>query len=61
MPDFREEAKKYIEAGYSVIPVNERKNPSIPKWGLYQIRVMTDNEIDKYFANCFGIALLCGG
>ena len=61
MPDFREEAKRYIEAGFSVIPVNERKNPSIPKWGLYQVRVMTDKEIEKYFSDCFGIALLCGG
>ena len=61
MPDFRKIAKQYIDAGFAVIPVNARKNPSIAKWGIYQIRTMTDKEIEKHFINTFGIALLCGG
>jgi hypothetical protein len=61
MPDFRDRAKKWIEKGYSVIPVNSRKNPSIPRWGVYQTRTMTNDEIEQYFKDTFGIALLCGG
>ena len=61
MPDYRKQAKQFINAGYSVIPVNSTKNPSIPKWGLYQVRVMKDEEIERYFKDCYGIALLCGG
>ena len=59
--NFIDTAKAYIKQGFSVIPVNSRKNPSIPKWGLYQVRPMTDSEIEKYFKDCYGIALLCGG
>lgn len=61
MEDYRAIAKQYIEAGYSVIPVNETKNPAIPMWGKYQVRSMSLEEVEKYFKKCWGIALVCGG
>lgn len=53
-------AKKYSEAGYSVIPVTSNKNPAIREWKEFQERPMTDKECEKYFRDCYGIALLCG-
>ena len=61
MNDYRELAKAWINQGYSVIPVNKSKMPSIPQWGKYQITPMTEDEVNKHFENCFGIALLAGG
>ena len=60
MADYREVARKYKESGFTVIPVTPRKNPTLHKWGIWQTRQMTDNEIDKHFKNCWGIALLTG-
>lgn len=54
-------AKAYAKAGYSVIPVNSNKIPSIKQWKEYQNKAMTEQECDEYFTNCYGIALLCGG
>lgn len=56
-----EYAKKLIEQGYSVIPVNSRKNPTIPKWGKYQINPMSLTECDEFFKDAAGMAILCGG
>lgn len=53
-------AKKYSAAGYSVIPVTSNKVPAIKEWKEFQSRPMTGDECEKYFKNCFGIALLCG-
>lgn len=61
MPDFREVAKKYINRGLWVIPVNSLKSPSISNWKDLQVRPMTDKEIDKNFKRCYGMALLMGG
>jgi len=61
MNDYRELAKAWIKQGYSVIPVNKSKMPSIPQWGKYQVSPMTETEVEKHFENCFGIALLAGG
>lgn len=59
--DYRKQAKQFIDAGFSVIPVNETKQPAISRWGVFQITVMTNEEVDKHFKDCWGIALLCGG
>lgn len=61
MPDYRKVAKAYIEKGLWVMPVNRFKKPALPNWTELQTRPMTDQEVEKYFKNCFGIALLCGG
>lgn len=61
MNDFRQLAKSYIKAGFWVIPVNYLKEPSIYNWRDLQTRPMTEEEVDKYFKNCHGIALLMGG
>lgn len=54
-------AKKYSRSGYSVIPVTSEKVPAIRDWSTFQVRTMTEVECEKYFKDCFGIALLCGG
>lgn len=60
MNDFRELAKLYKSKGLTVIPVDSLKQPTI-NWTKYQTRTMSDEEIDKYFKNCYGIGLLMGG
>jgi len=59
--DFRKIAKKYIEQGFWVIPVNYLKEPSVPNWYNLQTRPMTEEEVERYFKKCHGIALLMGG
>jgi hypothetical protein len=53
-------AKKYCEAGYSVIPITSNKVPAIKEWKEFQSRPMTAEECERHFTNTFGIALLCG-
>lgn len=55
-------AKKYIEAGLSVLPVRENKAPALHEWTPYETRRASDNEIKTMFtgANVFGIAVICG-
>lgn len=60
MADYIKIAKKWSEAGYSVIPVNSEKNPAIPTWTEFQKRPMTPEECEKYFKDCWGIALVMG-
>lgn len=60
MTNYSELAKKYIKAGFSVIPVSSNKTPSVREWGKYQIAKMSEEEADKHFNNVFGIALLGG-
>lgn len=59
--ELAEYAKKFINKGYSVIPVNSRKNPTIPKWGRFQVNPMSLQECDELFSGAKGIAVLCGG
>jgi hypothetical protein len=61
MGDFRKVAKQYLDSGLWVIPVNSSKCPAIPNWRSLQTKPMTNDEVEKYFKNCYGIALLMGG
>lgn len=61
MPDFRELAQKYIDNGFWVIPVNSTKQPALANWSHLQTRAMDKKEVERYFKDCFGIGLLCGG
>jgi len=61
MGNYIELAKAYVKAGYSVIPVNSTKSPSIAGWGKYQMSKPTEEECEKMFENAWGIALLTGG
>lgn len=61
MKDFRELAKSYIANGFWVIPITKDKRPAIKKWYNLQTRPMTEEEIEKNFKKCYGIALLMGG
>lgn len=59
--DYRKTAKKLKDIGISVVPLqtNGSKLPAM-KWSIYQERIMTDFEIDKYFKECGGIAAVTG-
>ena len=61
MGNYIELAKAYVKAGYSVIPVNSTKSPSIAGWGKYQMTKPTEEECEKMFENAWGLALLTGG
>ena len=60
MSKFIEIAKSYSKAGFSVIPINQDKNPAIRSWQEFQNRPMTEQECEKHFLKCHGFALLGG-
>ncbi|MBQ3351305.1 MAG: DUF3987 domain-containing protein [Thermoguttaceae bacterium] len=54
-------AKKYAEAGLTVIPVKGDKTPSISSWTQYQKRRPAPAEIETMFAaDATGVAIVCG-
>jgi hypothetical protein len=57
MADYREEAKAFKEKGIPAIPVRYDKTPTV-NWFNYQEDPMTDEQIDAYFEDCFGIAII---
>jgi len=60
MNNYIEIAKQYSDAGFSVIPVNQDKNPAIRSWQEFQTRPMDEKECQDNFKKCHGIALLGG-
>ena len=61
MPDYTKITKEFIDKGIWVIPCTRTKQPAIKNWTIFQERPMTEKEIDRFFKNCFGIAVLTGG
>jgi energy-coupling factor transporter ATP-binding protein EcfA2 len=61
MCEIKKIAKKYIEAGFSVIPIAKgEKRPSID-WKEYQTRHATDKELDEWFTdNKMNIGIVTG-
>ena len=53
-------AIKYLQNGYSVIPVNNLKNPTI-QWGAMMYKPMDIQVAKTLFQDAYGIALLMGG
>ena len=60
MGDFRRIAKQFLANGLTTIPVGADKQSTI-NWTKYQDKHITEEEIEKYFKDCFGIAVLTGG
>lgn len=55
-------AKRYLEAGFSVIPVNSNKNPALDSWGKYVYDCIKVGEVDSIFGSApEGLALIMGG
>lgn len=55
-----EAARRYVAAGMSVIPVpTGTKKPSV-SWLPFQLHPPTPDEIDRLFASCGGIGVVCG-
>lgn len=62
MTDFIKIAKTYISKGIPVIPVSPiTKTPQIGNWSIFQTRLMSEKEVDNYFKDAKGIAILTGG
>lgn len=59
--NYIKEAKAIASLGISVIPVriDGSKLPSM-QWKEYQKRIMSDDEIDKFFFNCGGVIAITG-
>ena len=51
-------ALAFLKAGYSVIPVDENKQP-LCDWQKYQSKGMTEAEATRLFKKAWGIALIC--
>ena len=55
-------AKKYLSAGFSVIPVLGNKNPALESWGKYTYSPILLEEVDSIFGSApEGLALIMGG
>lgn len=54
-------AIKYLNKGFSVIPVTKDKNPAIDSWGSYIYSPIPVAKAQDLFENTDGIALLMGG
>jgi hypothetical protein len=54
-------AKKLIERGYNIIPVNSSKMPIGINWSKFQERGMGLSDVDNYFKPHYLIAMLTGG
>lgn len=61
MRDLRKVAHDFISNNLWVIPIKADKTPACKNWMVYQDKPMNNNEIERYFKNCYGMALLCGG
>lgn len=51
-------ALKFLEAGYSVIPVDEHKQP-LCNWTKYQSTRMAAKDANYWFKDAWGIAIIC--
>jgi rhodanese-related sulfurtransferase len=58
--DLRRIAFNYLSKGLSVIPIDNLKRPTIHSWYEFQKRYMTPEEVEKYFKDAWGIAVLGG-
>ena len=55
-------AKKYRALGLSVIPIKRdgSKSPDLRTWKEYQTRLVTDEEITRFFSDGSGIGVIAG-
>ena len=61
-PEVRNFALRYVEHGYSVIPLrlDGSKGPALDSWKEYTKRLPTSTEINEWFSDPVGIGLVCG-
>lgn len=61
MKSTKKAARKYLEAGFNIIPTNRNKIPVGINWGRYQIIPMTPEEFENKFQEDHLIGMLTGG
>lgn len=55
-------AKKYVENGFSVLPVSPvTKQPTVTSWNRFKKVPMTLEEVDQLFTENDSLAIFCGG
>lgn len=60
--NLRDTAKSYVNASLSVIPIRPdgSKAPALRGWKEYQTRLASESELNEWFRNGNGIAVICG-
>lgn len=55
-------ALEYARRGLSIIPVNRKKQPVLPRWKTFQTRIPSEDEINQWFVDYEpdGIAIITG-
>lgn len=58
----KEIAQKYLERGWSIIPIKKDKTPAISSWTKYQTQLPTKQEVDLWWTQFpdANIAVICG-
>jgi hypothetical protein len=58
----REQARQYVAAGLSVIPIHPdgRKRPALDGWKEMQDRLPSPSEVEDWFPDEVGLAVVCG-
>lgn len=54
------EAENFIKMGFSVLPINSKKQPLISSWTTFQTRLPEIREIAEGFNSAFGLAIITG-
>ncbi len=53
-------AKRYYDAGFSILPCKQNKRPAISSWAKFQKTRMTSSQMEENFASAVGIGLIAG-
>ncbi len=53
-------ARKYLDAGFSVIPCLQNKRPAISSWANYQKGRMSYSQLSTHFTSAVGIGVIAG-
>uniref|UniRef100_UPI00405777DE DUF3987 domain-containing protein n=1 Tax=Candidatus Electrothrix sp. TaxID=2170559 RepID=UPI00405777DE len=59
-PSVKEAAFNFLSLGFSVIPTNPTKEPSISSWKQYQNQAMSLDDAERIFAHANSFGLVCG-
>jgi hypothetical protein len=59
--NLKKSAKKYLKAGFNIIPTTANKLPAVGNWTKYQVKPMSEADFEKIFNPEHNIGLLTGG
>jgi len=58
----RDAAREYLGKGFSVLPLDDGKVPTVPSWTPYQSKPMEPQDVDGIFRkhSVQGVGIICG-